>query len=208
MRSAQTPSPIIRKWQSDEDYIADQDRESSWSSKSRTWGDATATKFVYFGHWLGDRLCHDDIVADFGGNDGWASFCFYSAHKIKPLVVDCEPKRLEHADKVYRLSTYQTFIEDMNDLADKSIDWGYTSHTLEHTRDPAKAIREICRVVKRGCFFVVPIEGRKHAKRNHAHSVNFAKPHGWRRLIEQNGWKIITGNMAGEHEFHVYAEPA
>src|SRR5688572_2482920 len=120
--SVRKPSRVTREWKSDAEYIADQDRESSWSSQNNPWGDACATKFVSFGDWLEKegKLFHDDSVADFGGNDGWASFCFYSRHKIKPLVVDCEPKRIEHAAKQYRLSTYQAFIEDMKDLADKS----------------------------------------------------------------------------------------
>src|ERR1700675_3080729 len=96
--SSQTPSPQLRNWQSDEAYVADQDAESSWSHNS-SWGEAAAIKFVKFGIWLGDRLFHDDSVADFGGNDGYAAYCFYLQHKIKPMVIDCEPKRLEYADK-------------------------------------------------------------------------------------------------------------
>src|SRR6267142_236072 len=92
-------------------------------------------------------LCHDDKVADFGGNDGRSSFCFYQKHKIKPLVVDCEPQRLQHAANYYHMETYQTFVEDMHDLKDDSIDWGFCSHTLEHTRDNEKAMRESARVI-------------------------------------------------------------
>src|SRR4029077_11495516 len=101
------------------------------------WGDAASLKFVKFGEYLekceSRGLCHDDTVADFGGNDGRSAFCFYMRHKIKPLVVDCEPLRLQHAANYYGMETYQTFIEDMPQLKDKSIDWGFCSHTLEHT---------------------------------------------------------------------------
>ena len=80
---------------------------------------------VQFGTLLGVSLFHDDTVADFGGNDGHASYQFYLAHKIKPLVIDCEPHRLEYAAKIYGLSTYETFIERMPELKDASIDWGF-----------------------------------------------------------------------------------
>jgi ubiquinone/menaquinone biosynthesis C-methylase UbiE len=162
---------------------------------------------VAFGHWLGTRLCHDDKVADFGGNDGFASFNFYLVHKVKPLVVDCEPRRLEHADKVYKLSTYQTFIESMPELADDSIDWGFTSHTLEHTRDTERAMREMARVVKRGCLFVVPLEDLRHARRNHAHAICFTKESDWAKLLRRNGWNVISCKKVIKHECHIYAEP-
>lgn len=207
MPSARKPSRRIRNWQSDSEYVADQDRESSWSSQDKPWGDAAASKFVLFGRYLGDRLCHDDTVADFGGNDGYAAHCFYLVHKIKPLVVDCEPKRLDNADKVFKLPTYQSFIEDMKELANKSIDWGFTSHTLEHTRDTAKALREIARVIKRGCYFVLPLENLAHAKRNHAHAICFTRVCDWARLLESNGWRILDKGKIGAHEAQMYAEP-
>lgn len=165
-------------------------------------------KFVKFGAWLGDRLFHDDVVADFGGNDGYAAYRFYLAHKIKPVVVDCEPQRLDHADKAYKLSTYRAFIEDMKDLPSGSVDWGYTSHTLEHTRDTAKALREIARVVKRGCYFVVPLEDMRHAKRNHAHAICFTRVRDWVKLLEANGWSVKHSQKVGDHEAQMYAEPA
>lgn len=199
----------IRAWQTDEEYIADQDRESSWSSKSPAWGDAAACKFIAYGNSLmqSGMLFHDDRVADFGGNDGWAAHNFYLAHKIKPLVVDCEPKRLAHAVDAYGLPVLRAFIESMNELEDKSIDWGFTSHTLEHTRDTEKAVREIARVVKRGCCFYLPLEDKAHAKANHAHAICFKKPQGWSAMLRKNGWSIIACEKTHEHEVCIYAEP-
>jgi ubiquinone/menaquinone biosynthesis C-methylase UbiE len=136
------------------------------------------------------QMFHDDTVADFGGNDGYAANEFFKAHAIKPLVVDCEPQRIEHARVVYGLSTYEAFIEDMKDLADKSIDWGFCSHTLEHTRDTAKALREIARVVKRGCLFILPIEDEEHAARNMAHACHADSLKEWKALVLANGWKV------------------
>jgi methyltransferase family protein len=197
----------IRQWQSDEDYIRDQDETSSLSSKS-PWGQAAAYKFVMFGRWLGDRLCHDDSVADFGGNDGFAGHSFYLQHKIKPLVIDCEPKRIDIAGKTYHLPTYETFIESMPALKDKGVDWGFTSHTLEHTREPERAMKEIARVIKRGCYFVLPLEGLAHARNNHAHSICIKTVRGWTKVLKENGWKVVMAEKVGQHEAQIYAEPA
>src|SRR5882672_2091477 len=185
------PPSVIRQWATDAEYIADQQKECSWSHLSK-WGEAAAVKFVYYGNQLGTRLWHDDTVADFGGNDGYVAYQFYAAHKIKPLVVDCDPLKIEFAQKTFGLSTLERFIEDMPELGDKSVDWAFCSHTLEHTRDINKAMTEIARVVKRGCFFVLPLERKKHAKCNHAHAVSFCRPMQWMRLLAANGWKIIA----------------
>lgn len=154
------------------------------------------------------KFFHDDTFADFGGNDGWASYCFYLRHKVKPLVVDCEPRRLQHAAEVYKLPTCRAFIEDMKGLKDKSIDWGFTSHTMEHMRAPEKALQEIARVVKRGCCFILPLENLHHARKNHAHAICFTKVRDWKKLLEANGWNVIIASKEGEYEAHVYAEPA
>ena len=176
---------------SDADYIKAQATDSSWSSQT-AWGEAAANKFIEFGRVLKatGQMFHDDTVADFGGNDGYAANEFWKAHAIKPLVVDCEPHRLDHAMKVYGLSTYETFLENMKDLADKSIDWGFCSHTLEHTRDAASAVREMARVIKRGCLFVLPIEDLEHAERNPAHAIHADSLKEWRMLITSNGWRV------------------
>lgn len=199
------PSRQIRRWQTDDEYVADQDRESSWSTGS-IWGKAAAQKFALFGRSLGPNLFHDDKVADFGGNDGFAAYTFYLEHKVKPLVVDCEPKRLAHARDVYQLPTLQAFIESMP-LPDKSIDWGFTSHTLEHTRDTGQALWEMARVVKRGCCFYLPLEDRKHAKANHAHAICFRQPKGWTALLRRSGWTISACEKIHDHEVCIYAEP-
>src|SRR6267142_1790199 len=198
-----------RVWQSDAEYVADQNENSSWSSVDTAWGDAASLKFVKFGDWLEQRgvLCHDDKVADFGGNDGRSSFCFYQKHKIKPLVVDCEPQRLQHAANYYHMETYQTFVEDMHDLKDDSIDWGFCSHTLEHTRDTEKAMREIARVIKRGCYFVLPLENLSHARHNHAHAICFTQMRDWKKMLQRNGWTVKFGEKVDTYEAQFYAEP-
>lgn len=122
-------------------------------------------------------------------------------------MIDCEPKRLEHAGKAYKLSTYQGFLEDMKELGSKSIDWGFCSHTLEHTRDTAKAMREISRVIRRGCYFVLPLEDMAHAKKNHAHAICFTRMRDWVSLLQRNGWVVQHKQKVSQYEAQMYAEP-
>ncbi|MHC4621609.1 MAG: hypothetical protein ACYTEQ_28030 [Planctomycetota bacterium] len=107
-------SPIVRTWDSDKLYLEDQDGDSSWSHSS-IWGENAAGKFMAYGDTLKNRrwFYHDDVVADFGGNDGFAAHQFYLRHGIKPLVIDCAANRLEFAAQNYRLKTVQCFLEDI-----------------------------------------------------------------------------------------------
>lgn len=205
MPSPQMESFRIREALNDAENIKAQRAECSWSHRS-AWGKSAASRFVMYGHYLKDRLYHDDVVADFGGNDGFAAYEFYRVHKIKPIVVECDPEKIEFARTVFKLSTCESYIEKMP-LLDKSVDWGFCSHTLEHTRDTVAALNEIRRVVKRGCFFIVPLESKRHAKANHAHYIQIARPEGWRRLLEENGWNIIIGKGYDRQEYHAIAEP-
>ena len=146
-------------------------------------------------------------MADFGGNDGYAAHKFYLKHGIKPLVVDCEPRRIEHARTKYDLSTYETFLEDMRAMRRKSIDWGFCSHTLEHARDPRKALRDMARVIRRGCLFILPIEDAEHADRNTAHAIHADSLKEWRTLIAANGWRVVNARRPIPQECFVVARP-
>ena len=198
---------VVRTWDDDESYISDQNKDSSWSHDS-AWGESAAGKFVDYGETIKRYgwLYHDDKVADFGGNDGYAAQQFFLRHGVKPLIVDCEPRRLEFARREYNLETLQCFIEDMP-LADKSIDWGFCSHTLEHTRDIQKALSELARVIKRGCAFVFPMEKMKHAKNNPAHSVSCTTLVGWKKILRPD-W-IVKGSArtACRSEGQIFALP-
>lgn len=146
----------------------------------------------------------NDTVADFGGNDGTAAYQFYLHHKVKPLVVDCVPERIDFAAKVYGLSTYEGRLENMKDLESKSIDWGFCSHTLEHLREPEKGLREIARVIRRGCFFIVPTSDERE---NAAHTLSSTSTFAWLAFISKNGWNVkMVRNMPGK-EVHFFARP-
>jgi len=180
---------IIRSWDNDDQYVRDQATDSSWSHDT-AWGEAAALKFMSVGDTLlaTGELFHNDTIADFGGNDGFAAHQFYRRHGIRPTVIDCEPRRIAFAHREYKLDTVQCFLEDIP-LPDNSIDWGFCSHTLEHTRDVDKAISEISRVVKRGCAFILPLETRDQTLQNIAHAVNCSTMTQWKKLLTPH-WTI------------------
>ncbi len=183
---------VIRTWTDDEQYVRDQATDSSWSHDT-AWGEQAALKFMSVGDCLFrvGQLHHDDTLADFGGNDGFAANQFFRRHGIKPMVIDCEPRRLAFAEREYGLRTVQCFIENIP-LPDNSIDWGFCSHTLEHTRDVKKALAEMSRVIKRGCSFILPMETHDEASQNIAHAISCSTLGQWKKLLTPH-W-IIKGS--------------
>lgn len=201
------PATIVRKWETDEQYVLDQATDSSWSHDTE-WGEKAAMKFMHMGDTLfrSGELYHNDAVADFGGNDGFSSYQFYRRNGIRPTVIDCEPTRLAFARREYSLPTLQCFIEDIP-LPDNSIDWGFCSHTLEHTRDISRALKEMARVINRGCAFVVPLETKETASGNIAHAVCCTSIKQWKDLLNPH-WRIRSSARTKKRcEAQIFAIP-
>lgn len=197
-----------RKWRSDKEYLCDQDEHNSWGSAS-PWGMRARGYFTLYGEWLSQigKLFHDDTVADFGGNDGTAANQFYMDHKIKPLVIDCDTGRLNYAKSSYGLPVLHSFVESIPDLKDKSIRWGFCSHTLEHMRDAQAGLREMARIIFGGCLFIIPLEPFRHAVGNPAHARCSTKISEWKALVKSGGWKIVKAEKKSRFELAIYAEP-
>lgn len=177
-----------------------------------------STRSAGFAAWLTESgyLFHDDVVADFGGNDGTAARAFFAVSCVKPVVVDCEPARLDFAAQS-GLQVRRAFLEDLSSFPDKSVRHAFCSHTMEHCRDAAKALREIARVVSGYCYFVFPIEKHEHGEANHAHAIVCESAALWKSLLIANGWRIVKGKTMLSRsaimektpsEYECIAEPA
>jgi SAM-dependent methyltransferase len=157
------------------DYDEVQDGDSSWSHSSR-WGEYAAIRMEEFL----DTVKPSGPICDFGGNDGFAAL----VAKEKGLditVLDSNPKRLLYCRHVLGIPTMRLDLTDI-DLEDSHFDWGFCSHTLEHIPDIEAAIKEIKRVCKLGCWFVLPIEDKDSFDGNPAHHwMNSSE--GWAKLL-------------------------
>ena len=78
------------------------------------------------------------------------------------------------------------------DLPDRSIDFGFATHVLEHVPDPRRFLREIHRVCKR-VFIEIPIDYSNKIPTQHLLSyghVNVFTPSTARFLLESEGFKV------------------
>ena len=146
------------------EYDEVQEFESSWSSKSPE-GQVAATYLLgslieYFDH-KGSK------VIDIGGNDGFAAWVAQSKG-FTVDVLDISATRCAYARHKFSLKAFCANMEDMP-FEDNAYDWGFCSHSLEHTENLDKALAEIRRVCKFGCLFVVPLQTRAQFVSDLAH---------------------------------------
>ena len=169
-----------------------QDEENSWSHKS-VWGEHSAKNFLTF---LAREAVSKGSVADFGGNDGLV-MSIAKKRGLTAINIDSDPKRCWFSRAIHGVETIQADLTDIP-LEDNSVDWGYSSHTLEHVDDFDKALAEIKRICRIGCFFVLPIENEDQFAGNPAHKRRNTMG-GW---AEQLGtYKTTSTDDPGVTEF-------
>lgn len=61
--------------------------------------------------------------------------------------------------------------QDLSNIADESFDFLYSSHCLEHLRDPRIALRNWLRVVKPGGYLVIQVPDEDHYEQGHWPSI-------------------------------------
>lgn len=114
--------------------------------------------------------------------------------------------------KPTRATTHVANIEDLSFIPDNSVDDTICISVLEHTDNPVRAIKELCRVTKRRIIIEVPVNSRqgfsnifrifvptrenlyvlrnlpKHARED---KWNFGKD-GIKKLLEKNGFDVVV----------------
>jgi SAM-dependent methyltransferase len=169
-------SEEAKKW--DIDLL--QETENSWSHQSAYGKNAAVLLRLAV-----EKLKPKGRVADFGGNDGYAAhMCSYD----NITVVDQSIPRVAFAKAQFGLNAVRTFLEDMP-FEDDEFEWGFSSHTLEHVFNLDKAMDEIKRVCKKGCWITVPNDSGKK-KASHFHSRD---EEGWKEYLEQ--WGSVESNV-------------
>lgn len=152
-----------------------QEFESSWSHNSE-FGRKAAT---YLLGAIMEYMVPGGKVLDIGGNDGFAaSKAREQGHDVE--VLDLSPTRTAYARYKLGVPAYCDKAESMP-FAEDAYDWGFCSHTLEHVEDLEKALSEIRRVCKQGCFYVIPLQTEKEFVADLAHHQFHTKDE-WLRL--------------------------
>ena len=129
----------------------------------------------------------DDVVADLGGSQGYASEALREALHCQPIIIDLNeadlalaaergfPTCCAHLDKV--------------PLLDLAIDWGFCSHVLEHVEDLDATAAELTRLVRRGLYLVVPLESKDSFERNPEHMRYSETPELYVAPFTSRGWR-------------------
>ncbi len=121
-------------------------------------------------------VSRDDRILDAGCRDGWAIGFMLSKRFKRVQGFDVIDKNVEvchsHGYKV-DLAT----AEFLDCYADSSFDAVFCRHTLEHIRQPRKAIKEFARILKKkGIFYcTIPLEKKgthPHVKYGHSYVFN------------------------------------
>ena len=133
-------------------------------------------------------IYEDDTFADFGGGNGAAALAMAKATFCPVTVVDLTQKKLE-VSKGEGLVLVNAPLEELP-FADESISWGFCSHTIEHVTSLEVALKEIYRVVKYGCCFIIPLEDDEQAKKSTPHMHHSPDPEWWAARIREQGFAV------------------
>lgn len=92
--------------------------------------------------------------------------------------------------------TFLGDIQNMDMISDESYDCVVSFEVIEHVKEPAKAISEIARVMKKGGVFIV---SAPHLSRLHEEPNDFFRftRYGFRHLLESNGFSILEIKESG-----------
>lgn len=135
----------------------------------------------------------DDKIADFGSRNGMFADHILGGYYMEVLCVDILPEYVEECQS----RNHKALCADLEKLPleDDEIDWGFSHHTLEHTKDLDKVASELTRVVKRGLFLVFPLESAKDASKNPSHMHHSMDPDYFLQHFLSRGWRIGWNEM-------------
>ena len=132
-------------------------------------------------------------ILDIGGGMGEVSEVLFQEFSFPPT------KLIEISKDAVNLASMKEGIKEALEfdgytipLPDRSVDFGFSTHVLEHVPDPRKFLREVNRVCKK-VFIEIPIDYSNNINTKHLLSyghINVFTPSTARFLIESEGFKI------------------
>lgn len=111
-------------------------------------------------------IARDDArVFDAGARDGWTVALFEQLGFAQSEGVELVEPLVQHAQQQGR-KVAKGDIQDLHDVGDDLYDLVFCRHTLEHTMDPRKALRELVRICRPGglIYAALPLERKAHGK--------------------------------------------
>ena len=176
----------------DDRYRLFQRRDNSWSHNG-DWGMNAVNNANIFHRLLqkAKAVYEDDVFCDFGGNDGTVAEAWRSTTGNTVYSVDLDALKQGWGMKSYPQVTFvNAFLEDIP-LDDKTVDWAFCSHTLEHVADLDKALSEITRITRQGLFVVVPLEAPASFWQSKPHMRGTHDPLDWVRTLRRPELRLI-----------------
>jgi len=151
-------------------------------------GIVTRERCKQFYQHIGSFVCEDDRAADFGGMDGYVAKWWLDTTRCPMTVIDCLPELLSLASN-QGLPVLNADISSLP-LDDGAIQWGFCSHTLEHTESIEATLKELFRVVSHAMMIVVPLEDDELVKKNLSHMHHNPDPCWWEARIKEAGFIV------------------
>lgn len=211
------PSWAIRKTGDDpgpsskhEDYLDAQRkatiREKEWP-RSREGHEKFMESFVL------PRVKDSSRILDCGCGDGVGLELFRKFGFKNVVGVDATPEKAASA----RSSGYEVHVSDMHDLSiikDGSMDVVYSSHSLEHAKDPARVLGEFRRILSPdgSLILVLPfpdigaeeVHCGKHVLKTSSEDVSREGDLGLEKFLSQNGFEVKTKQTDSYRENEIW----
>ncbi len=150
-----------------------------------------------------------DLVLDIGcGDGGMSGYCCSLGARVIAIDLDqtkiATAKHRLHAQVGSRFSIVMGSVDALpveSEAADKII----CTEVLEHVDDPAKVLREMARVGKRGAHYIlsVPDAASEHVLKRLAPPSAYEKPNHI-RIIERNDFERMVSDAGLTIEAHAY----
>ncbi len=153
----------------------------------------------------------EDCILDIGGGMGDVSAELVNAHSFPRIaLVDISASGVRIAEARPEIKDATVFDGYQVDVADRSVDFAFATHVLEHVPDPRKFLREVHRLSKRA-FIEIPIDYHHRSINakvllSYGH-VNVFTPSTARFLLESEGFKILQefpSNMQRDYSVKYY----
>jgi ubiquinone/menaquinone biosynthesis C-methylase UbiE len=176
-----------------ENWYADPD-SSEFDKIQRGWRQLAAT-YKAKNIALTYQPSSNDVILDVGGGMGEVSEVLVDTHSFPTIaLVDVSKNAVDLAAVKRQIKQSSVFDGYNIDLPDRSVDFAFSTHVLEHVPEPRRFLRELHRVAKK-VFIEIPIDySDKHINSKQLLSyghVNVFTPSTARFYLESEGFKIL-----------------